>query len=111
MSVPVAPDQLASTVDARRGSPFLITVGPDGRPKVSSVLVVVDDVGPTLTIWVGDRTRANVAERPDVTVLWPHADGEEHALIVDGEAKVVEGAVVVSPTWAVLHVPAGRRGS
>ena len=109
MSVPVEPGDLAGVIETRVGSPFLISVASDGRPRVSSVDVVVSEG--RLVVGVGQRTLAGLADRPDVTLLWPHAETETHALIVDGEAAVVDAKAVVTPTWAVLHVPAARRGS
>ena len=109
MSVPVEPDDLAGVIETRIGSPFLISVAADGRPRVSSVEVVVSEG--RLVVGVGQRTLAGLADRPDVTLLWPHAETEAYALIVDGEAAVVDARAVVTPTWAVLHVPAARRGS
>ena len=101
MSVQVSLDEIASQVARFGAGAFLITVG-DGRAHPASVLVTAH-AGGALTMPAGRRTAANVAERPDVTVLWagPSADG--FALLVDGTAAVADGVVTVTPTSAILH--------
>jgi hypothetical protein len=58
----------------------------------------VTDLGPT--------TRANIAARPHVTLIWPPAAADGYSLIVDGTGELCGNAVAVSPTRAVLHRPA-----
>jgi hypothetical protein len=115
---------------------FLVTVGDDGRPHVVSVHVGTD--GDRLVVAAGRRTSANVATRPDVTLLWaspvdpgvlvepgdsgcsegsfepdqPVALGE-YGLIVDGAGELVDAdppAVAIRPTAAVLHRLADAAG-
>ena len=101
MSVPVPLDEIVTQVERFGPAAFLITVG-DGRAHPASVLTEARTDG-ALTMPAGRRTAANVAERPDVTVLWagPNADGL--ALLVDGTAAVTDGVVTVTPTSAILH--------
>jgi hypothetical protein len=104
VSIAVPTDDLAATV-ARFGFAHLLTVGDDGRPHVTAASPVVTGSG----IVVGDlgrRTRANVAARPVVTLVWPPSTATEHSLIVDGSATRSGEALVVTPTRAVLHRPA-----
>ena len=91
---------------------FLVTVSADGHAHVLSVwpeavdsAVVVDGVG--------RHTQENVAERPDVTLVFPPADRSGYSLLVDGRATVDGTTVTVAPSKAILHRPAagpdGRR--
>jgi hypothetical protein len=82
---------------------FLITVGDGDKPHTVMVEPVfaddVFDVGP-----VGDRTAESIANRRDVTVLWPPRRPGGYALMVDGRADVTAGDTVrVVPTKALLH--------
>jgi hypothetical protein len=73
--------------------------GPDG-PEEPKALI---DVG-----LIGGRTRKNLAERRDVTLLWPPPEPGGYSLIVDGEAEVTDAGdetvhLGVVPTRALLH--------
>lgn len=103
MSIPVALEDLAATVATRTGQPYLVTVR-DRRPHVVSVAPT--PVDGTLVVGAGRRTSANVAENPEVTLLWPADAGDpKHSLLVDGTAALsADGeALVVTPTSAILH--------
>jgi hypothetical protein len=76
----------------------------DGRAQV--LAVPTQYVDGLLVAGVGPRGAANIAARPNVTLAFPGADGEQYSLIVDGDARVVDAHVEVTPTWAVLHRPA-----
>jgi hypothetical protein len=72
--------------------------GPDG-PEGPKALI---DVG-----LIGGRTRKNLAERRDVTLLWPPPEPGGYSLIVDGEAEVTDAGdetvhLGVVPTRALL---------
>jgi hypothetical protein len=60
----------------------------------------------------GNRSVANAAARPDVTLLWPADDVGGYTLIVDATVVHTEGTgtgdnlIRVRPTRAVLHRPA-----
>jgi hypothetical protein len=101
MSVQVPLDEIATHVERFGPAAFLIAVG-DGRAHPASVLTAARADG-TLTIPAGRRTAANIAERPEVTVLWagPNADG--FALLVDGTAAIADRGITVTPTSAILH--------
>jgi len=80
---------------------FLVSVGEDGAPHTVSVAVIQS--GDDLLAAAGGRTSANVAERPDVTLLWPARPGEPYSLIVDGHAELRGERVAIRPARAVLH--------
>ncbi len=105
MSIAVPLPELPDQVGRFGPRGFLVTVSDDGRAHPASVVVTVGDDG-TLRMGAGRRTSANVTARPTVTLLWAGPlDGL--ALLVDGTGTVDGDAVVVTPTWAVLHQVAG----
>ena len=60
---------------------------------------------------IGGRTRKNLADRPDVTLLWPPSKPGGYSLIVDGTAELSDpedsadetARLLVVPTRALLH--------
>ena len=76
--------------------------GPDGPDGPRALL----DVG-----LIGGRTRKNLADRPDVTLLWPPSKPGGYSLIVDGTAELSDpedsadetARLLVVPTRALLH--------
>jgi hypothetical protein len=73
--------------------------GPEG-PEGPKALI---DVG-----LIGGRTRENLADRRDVTLLWPPPEPGGYSLIVDGTAEVTDAEeetalLGVVPTRALLH--------
>ncbi len=113
MSVAVDLEGLDERIAEFGPAAFLVTVGDDGRPHVVSVAVERD--GDRLATRAGRRTRANLAARPTLTLLWPATPGGAYSLLVDGE---VDGAgvsdddptIAVAPTHAVLHRVADATG-
>lgn len=103
MSVPVPLDELAARL-AEYPWGYLVTVRDDGRAQ--TVAVPTELVDGTLVATVGRRTDENATARPNVTLVFPGASGEEFSLIVDGDARVDGDRIAVTPTWAVLHRPA-----
>ena len=108
MSIPVALEELAATL---AGYPwgYLVTVGDDLRAH--SLAVPTQWRDGALIMDAGRSTRANVAARPDVTMVFPHPRPGEYSLIVDGRAAEQVDAtgrslVVFTPSQAVLHRPA-----
>lgn len=90
---------------------YLVTVTDEGTPHVVSV--VVDRVEDRLAVGAGRRTRANLAERPSLTLLWPPAADPAYSLVVDGTfAADLDGGerIAIDPTSAVLHRVAGAEG-
>jgi hypothetical protein len=73
--------------------------GPDGPEGPKALL----DIG-----LIGGRTRKNLEDRRDVTLLWPPPEPGGYSLIVDGEAEVTDAdaetaRLAVVPTRALLH--------
>jgi hypothetical protein len=86
---------------------YLITV--DDGYRAHTVTVEPQLREATLDIGlIGGRTRNNLAQRADVTLLWPPAEPGGYSLIVDGSAEVTEAGsetarLTVVPTRALLH--------
>jgi hypothetical protein len=109
VSIPVELDDLPDRIAGRTGQAYLVTIR-DRRPHVVSV-TPRPDAG-TIVVGAGRRTAMNIAEHPEVTLLWPTDDGDpRHSLLVDGTAAPTAGGeeLVITPTSALLHrVRAGR---
>jgi hypothetical protein len=103
---------------------YLITVDDGYRVHTVTVEPTLRDLpegaGAHLDVGlIGGRTRDNLAQRRDVTLLWPPPEPGGYSLIVDGQADVSdEGADAarcsVVPTRALLHreadTPAAAKG-
>jgi len=93
----------------------LLTVTPDGRPHVGTVLVT--ERAGRLDLRVGSRTRDNIAGNPRVSLAWVRED-VDYQLIIDGTAEVdgspgtsgADGlhAVAIAVERGILHRLAGR---
>lgn len=111
MSLVVDPNDLARVARQHGPAAYVLTTGPDERPRVIHVAVGVADDG-TITSVVGRSAAANALARPNVCVLWPPA-ADGFSLIADGTADV-EGEpgpdtpITVKVTSAVRHRPAPR---
>ena len=103
MSVAVALDRLRHEIAVFGTSAYVLTTGADGRPH--AVLTTVGWSGERLELSSGGRTAANAGERPCVALLWPPVEAGGYSLIVDGNAEVADGRLLVEPTKAVLHRP------
>jgi hypothetical protein len=103
MSVPVLLGELAERIEEYGPSAHLVTVNDNGTPHVTSANVGWE--GDELRVGAGKRTGGNAASRPGLTLLWAARPGQDYSLIVDGEARVVDGgdALLVRPGRAVLH--------
>lgn len=102
------PELFAAIPD--RGWCYFCTVADDGRPHLVALrpTVVGEDGARRLRFDAGrGRAAANAAARPQVTLMFPPIPGGDgFSLVVDGDARTVDGGVEVDPTWAVLHRPA-----
>lgn len=104
MSHAVALDSLADQL-VDRSFAYLLTTADDGPPH--AVAIVPRLVGHDLHIdGTGRRTRANVDQRPTVSVVWPPADATGFSLIADGTAAVDADLIIVRLDHAILHRPA-----
>ncbi|MDP2290317.1 MAG: pyridoxamine 5'-phosphate oxidase family protein [Actinomycetota bacterium] len=103
MSVVVTIDDLPNALgDYPWG--YLVTVSDDLRAH--TLAVPTDWRAGALHASAGRSSRANIAARPNVTMVFPHPQPGGYSLIVDGAAAVVNDEVVLTPTDAVLHRPA-----
>jgi hypothetical protein len=104
MSIEITLQQLTETLTRYRFA-YLLTVGDGTRAHVVAVsATLTDDV--FLVTDLGRKTRANLAARPSVTLVWPPADPSDYSLIVDGVGSMREDELAITPTRAVLHRPA-----
>lgn len=111
MSVAVDRAGLSERIGEYGRAAFLVSVGDEGPHVVS---VRVSEVGTALVMAAGRGTRANIAARPAVTLLWPAPPGGAYSLVVDGAAAVApgeDGTVEVEPTSGVLHRVADASGT
>ena len=104
MSIDVSLDQLRDTIERYRFA-YLLTVTDDGRVHAVAVTPAVTGDGVVISD-VGRRSRANAAERPSISLVWPPAEAGDYSLIVDGESSANGNGLTVRPTRAVLHRPA-----
>jgi hypothetical protein len=112
MSIPVSLEGLRDEIDRATASPYLVTVGVDGRPHCVNVTVGWE--ADVLVADVGNTTIANATARPLVSLVWAPGQPGGHSLIVDATATVGVGParrVVLAPTSAVLHRGVPSSGS
>lgn len=104
MSIAVELADLPGRIASRTAQAYLVSIRAE-RPHVVSVAPEPQDDG-TLVVGAGRRTARNVAERPEVALLWPtDAVDPRHSLLVDGTAAPAADAdtLVITPTSAILH--------
>lgn len=104
MSVKVSPDELAEKAAGYGLAAFVVTTKSDGTSHVTHQVVTVADG--VATCPAGKGTRAAVADRPSVVLLWPPTESETHSLIADGQATATDEGLTIEITGAVLHRPA-----
>ncbi len=114
MSVKVDVSRLAETL-RDYGFAYLLTVTDDQRTHAVAVTPSMTGADLTFSDGLGRRTRANLAARPDVTLLWPPGDAGGYTLIADGRVTVTDDVATFVADNAVLHRPAdhaaGNAGS
>jgi hypothetical protein len=101
MSVSVELDRLTEEIARFGATAYLLTVTDDATPHATAVTVTRH--GGALRAGVGNRSAANVAARPSVTLLWPPVEIGGFTLLVDGTATVDGEEAVITPGRAVLH--------
>ncbi|MEO7370347.1 MAG: pyridoxamine 5'-phosphate oxidase family protein [Ilumatobacteraceae bacterium] len=99
MSIAVALEDIAGKLDEYPWC-YLVTTGED-RPHVLAVKPSLVEDG--LRFETGRSSRSNVVLNPLVVLMFPPQQLGGMSLLVDGEGAVDGDAVVVRPTWAVLH--------
>lgn len=84
---------------------YLISVDPQGRPKVIAVQLQVE--GAALVSLHGSRgTAANLESNRSVTVLCPPREPSGMSLLIDGQASAEGERFRITPESAILHRPA-----
>ena len=104
VSVAVSIEALQEKVHEFGSTPYLVTVGAEGRAHVVSVRAEID--AGVARVSAGRTSRANARDNPAVTLLWPAVSGGPYSLIVDGEVELNDDtaeALAIRPTRAVLH--------
>jgi hypothetical protein len=105
MSIPVELADVAEAIERRTAQAYLVSIRAE-RPHVVSVTPTVDADG-RIVVGAGRRTALNIAERPEVTLLWPIDEADpKHSLLVDGTAAPSGGddeTLTITPTAAILH--------
>jgi hypothetical protein len=86
---------------------YLITVDDSYRVHTVTVEPTLRDATIDVGL-IGGRTRNNLAQRRDVTLLWPPTEPGGYSLIVDGHAETTDSEaetarLSVVPTRALLH--------
>ncbi len=104
MSVRVSPEELADKAAEYGPAAFVITTKSDGTSHVTHQLVAIADG--VATCPAGKGTRAAVAERPSVVLLWPPTETQTYSLIADGQATATDDGLTIAISGAVLHRPA-----
>lgn len=99
---------LGQQMDHYGNAAFVLTSGGDERPHVVQLSLVLRD-GKLVTT-VGRGCARNVAERPELSLLWPATQVGEMSLIVDGVGELSQDGedttLTITPTSAVKHRPA-----
>ena len=102
--------KLREAMTSLERAPYLLTVGDDRRAHC--VATPCRWRGDELELEVGNRTLANAAVHPAVSLLWPPNEADGYSLIVDAEVTSTEGSgagdniVRARPSAAVLPRPA-----
>jgi hypothetical protein len=86
---------------------YLVTVDDGFHAHTVAVETVLRDARLDVGL-IGGRSRSNLADHRDVTLLWPPADPGGYSLIVDGRAEISDenaetARCGVVPTRALLH--------
>lgn len=97
---------------------YLVTVDEDYRVHTVTVEPTLREAVLDIGL-IGGRTRKNLAQHADVTLLWPPREPGGYSLIVDGRAQTSEATeeaarLQVVPARALLHreadSPAAAKG-
>jgi hypothetical protein len=86
---------------------YLVTVDDGYHAHTVTVEPVLRDARLEVGL-IGGRSRGNLANRSDVTLLWPPTESGGYSLIVDGRAEISDAEAEtarlrVVPTRALLH--------
>ena len=109
MSIRVELDELKAVAAGQTPYAYLLTVSDDQTAHAVAITPSIADG--EITCEAGNRSCANAAARPNVSLLWPPATTGDYSLIVDGDARVDGSTVRIAPARAVRHRPAPGGGS
>ena len=108
MSIPVAPADIGLQMESFGAEAYLVTVRDDATPHVAHLVMRLD--GEVLRCAASRSAAANVAERPNISVLWPPHEPGGYSMIVDAVARKINAEdgeeLELRPTSGVLHRPA-----
>lgn len=108
MSIPVEPADIGKQMEQFGTAAYVLTVRNDATPHIAHLDIRLD--GGVLRCGASRSAAANVAQRPTISLLWPPFESGGYSMIVDAEARTVDGAdgleLELRPTSGVLHRPA-----
>ncbi|WP_419864611.1 hypothetical protein [Candidatus Poriferisodalis sp.] len=108
MSIPVEPADIGKQMEQFGTAAYVLTVRDDATPHIAHLDMRLD--GDVLRCGASRSAAANVAQRPTISLLWPPFEPGGYSMIVDAEARTVDGddglELELRPTSGVLHRPA-----
>ena len=108
MSIPVEPGDIGKQMEQFGTAAYVLTVRDDATPHIAHLDMRLD--GAVLRCGASRSAAANVAQRSSISVLWPPFESGGYSMIVDAEARTVDGddglELELRPTSGVLHRPA-----
>ncbi len=108
MSIPVEPADIGKQMEQFGTAAYVLTVRDDATPHIAHLDLRLD--GDVLRCGASRSAAANVAQRPTISLLWPPYEPGGYSMIVDAEARTVDGIdgleLEMRPTSGVLHRPA-----
>ena len=108
MSIPVEPAEIGDQMEQFGMTAYVLTVRDDATPHIAHLDMRLD--GDVLRCGASRSAASNVAQRPNISVLWPPHEPGGYSMIVDAAARTVDGAggleLELRPTSGVLHRPA-----
>lgn len=108
MSIPVEPGDIGNQMEQFGTAAYVLTVRENATPHIAHLDMRLD--GDVLRCGASRSAAANVVSRPNISVLWPPYEPGGYSMIVDVEARTVDGAdgleLELRPISGVLHRPA-----
>ena len=102
------PADIGNQMERFGAAAYVLTVRDDATPHIAHLAMRLD--GDVLRCGASRSAAANVAARPNISVLWPPYEPGGYSMIVDAVARTVDGAVGLElelrPSSGVLHRPA-----
>ncbi|WP_420626464.1 pyridoxamine 5'-phosphate oxidase family protein [Candidatus Poriferisodalis sp.] len=108
MSIPVELADIGNQMERFGIAAYVLTVRDDATPHIAHLAMRLD--GDVLRCGASRSAAANVADRPNISVLWPPYEPGGYSMIVDAVARTIEGTdgleLELRPSSGVLHRPA-----